>query len=55
MNFSLARIFWIKQRKEKKKKGGKLDHWKFRLLIKDGATKKTRKWELKLRRLRLIN
>ena len=23
MNFSLARIFWIKQRKEKKKKGGK--------------------------------
>ena len=26
MNFSLARIFWIKQRKEKKKKGGKLDH-----------------------------
>ena len=59
---SLAWPWWTFSRpefsglsREKRKRKRKLDHWKFRLLIKDGATKKTRKWELKLRKLRPVN
>ena len=53
--FSRPEFSGLSRGKRKRRKKRKLDHWKFRLLIKDGATKKTRKWELKLRKFRLVN